>query len=212
MLMEVQHQQSAPWDAGVWKVGDEDEGKDGDCRDGTSRAGGPHPPPPAQRMLPSWLGFPSSPSCGLPLGRGKAARGQLTAWEGEAQTHPARATPSQSSWEAWGAQTHQQAQKPPGKKKSIKENPCIKPLSVRISRAGFCICPNLALSLRKGLFVKCFVAMSLALNSPCRYPAPQIPQCLQVCQRSSLSIPSPTWYIPSSSGLSQGMSKGLKSA
>lgn len=154
----------SPWAAvptDTLRLWEEDEG----CRDGIPRAGGPHSPPPAQRMLPSRLGFPSPPPRGLAPGRGKAVWGQPMTREGEAQTPLAGATPSQSSREA-REDKHTSKCRNHQEKKSIKESPHIKSLPLRNARAGFCVCPNLALSLWKGLFVKCFVFMSPALISP----------------------------------------------
>lgn len=87
---------------------------------------------PAQRMLPSRLGFPSPPPCGPALGRGRAAWrqpvarewGQLMAWEeGEAQTPPATAIPSQSLWKAGGDKHISERRTHHEKKRSIKASP-----------------------------------------------------------------------------------------
>lgn len=137
------------------------------------------------------------------------AQGQLMAREGEAQTPPATATPSQGSREA-GGDKYTSNGRNRQKKRVLRKAQTFLPL--RNTRAGFCICPNLAFSLWKGLFVQCFVFVSPALISPRWQPAPRIP-CAGRCAgaRPALSHP-PMWQVPSSSCLSQRMSVGLQSA
>lgn len=102
---------------------------------------------------------------------------QPMAWEGKAQTPPAGATPSHSSGNKYTSEhrNHQEGA-------ALRKAPVfsIKSLPLRNTGPGFCMCPNLALSLWKGLFVKCFVLMSPALISPCQPPALWIPLHLQV--------------------------------
>lgn len=177
------------------------------CGDGTPGAGGPHSPPPARRMLPRQLSFPSLTPPGLALGRHKAAWGQLMAqewgqpmaWEGEAQTPPARAIPL---WEARGDK-HTSKHRNHQQKGALRKGQTSSPMGN--TSAGFCICPNLALSLWKGLFVKCFVFMSPALISPHWLHGP-------LCSHRCPIPPSHVADILSGSGLTQQMSKGLKSA
>lgn len=158
--------------------------EDGGCKDGIPRSLCPHFSPPAWRMLPSQLSFlfhhPMNWLQGEAWKLGQLmAQGweQPMAWEGKAQTPLAGATPSQSSGHKHTSEHRNHQEKTALRKAHVFS---IKSLPLRNTRPGFCVCPNLALSLWKGLFVKCFVLMSLALISPCQPPALRIPLHSQV--------------------------------
>lgn len=130
---------------------------------------------------------------------------QPMGWEGKAQTPLAGATPSHSLVNKH-TNEHRNLQEITALRKAHVFS--IKSLPLRNTTPGFCVCPNLALSLWKGLFVKCFVLMSLALISPCQPPAPRIPLHSQV--RCSI----PPSHVAGTQRLQPftQISKGLKSA
>lgn len=108
---------------------------------------------------------------------------QPMAWEGKAQTPEAGATPSHSSGNKHTSERRNHQEIAVFRKALVFS---IKSLPLSNTRPGFCVCPNLALSLWKGLFVKCFVLMSPALISPCQPPAPRIPLHSQVLLHPAL--------------------------
>lgn len=145
-------------------------------------------------------------------GEGRWCRNGDSRWHRKEKPKPFQLEqhPSQSLWEAGGGHKHTSERRNHQEKRVLREAQMSLPL--RNARVGFCICPNLALSLWKGLFVKCFVFVSLALISPRRSRLRRSPRARRCASaRPALSHP-PTWQVPSSAGLSQRMSKGLKSA
>lgn len=132
---------------------------------------------------------------------------QPTAWEGKAQDPLAGATPSHSSGNKRTSE-HRNHQEITALRKAHVFS--IKSLPLRNTRPGFCVCPNLALSLWKGLFGKCFVLMSPALISPCQPPAPWIPLHSQVrCSSPPSHVAGTQWLQPFTTDI-QGAQKCLK--
>lgn len=71
--------------------------------DGTSRATGPRSPPPARRMLSSWLGFLSSPPGELAPGRGTGTADGTGRKSPNPSSH-SNTLPALTG--GWGGQTH----------------------------------------------------------------------------------------------------------